>query len=188
MLLTAGSLLMMHAVQATVWIVNVANTGFFPSNVGPIAIGDSVRWEWKGANATTTSTTIPSGAAAWSAPINAGNTSFSYQVTVPGIYNYANANDGTQSGQFLVVGPTGVGNAGTQPTIVFPSVVVNALHVSLAQQACAYTIVSLQGAAIGKGRLAGGMQQIDVSNLPTGAYLLKIVGSDAAGMYRFIKL
>lgn len=68
-------------------IVNVSNYAFTPSNLN-VQVGDTIRWVWVNGTHTTTSTTIPSGAAPWDAPITSTNQIFEYRVAVPGTYNY----------------------------------------------------------------------------------------------------
>ncbi len=70
-------------------IVNVENHVFTPSSF-TINIGDTVKWTWVGGTHTTTSTTIPAGAAAWDHNINSAvaNRTFIYVPTKAGLYNY----------------------------------------------------------------------------------------------------
>lgn len=73
--------------NATVWNVQVKEFEFVnsPSSVN---VGDTIRWTWMNGSHTTTSTSVPPGAASWNSPINASNTEFEYIVTVPGNYSY----------------------------------------------------------------------------------------------------
>ena len=73
---------------ATKWVVNVQNFSFAPANLPGVHVGDTIRWVWVSGSHTTTSTTIPFGAAAWDHPITSTNTSYEYPVTVAGAYNY----------------------------------------------------------------------------------------------------
>jgi plastocyanin len=68
-------------------IVHVGSYYFNPSGMN-VTVGDTVRWVWDNGSHTTTSTTIPSGAATWDQPMNASNTFFEYPVTVAGVHNY----------------------------------------------------------------------------------------------------
>ncbi|HEY5533441.1 MAG TPA: T9SS type A sorting domain-containing protein [Ignavibacteria bacterium] len=61
---------------------------FVPSSVTDAVVGDTVKWVWDSGIHTTTSVTVPAGAATWDAPINSTSTSFSYVIQVPGTYNY----------------------------------------------------------------------------------------------------
>lgn len=73
--------------KANTWVIQVANFQFSPANVNVI-VGDTVKWVWVDGTHTTTSTSLPGGAAAWDSPINTTTTSFSYKVKVAGTYNY----------------------------------------------------------------------------------------------------
>jgi plastocyanin len=67
--------------------VLVGNNYFNPTSLS-VEVGDIVKWEWVEGNHTTTSTSVPAGAATWDKPINSGNQTYSYTVTTAGNYNY----------------------------------------------------------------------------------------------------
>ncbi len=79
-----GCLSMAHA---TVHTISVANFQFSDATVNAIA-GDTIVWNWVEGNHTTTSKTIPAGAAAWDVLMNESSTSFTYKLTVAGTYDY----------------------------------------------------------------------------------------------------
>lgn len=81
-------MLISNTAYATKWFVNVQNYSFSPSNLPNVTVGDTVRWVWINGSHTTTSTTIPAGAASWDHPINSSNTFYEYHVTIAGSYNY----------------------------------------------------------------------------------------------------
>jgi len=68
-------------------IVQVANFSFAPASVN-VNVGDTMRWVWISGVHTTTSSTLPAGAAIWDAPITSAVQSFEYKVTVAGVHNY----------------------------------------------------------------------------------------------------
>lgn len=72
---------------ATIHIVQVMDFQFSPASLN-VNVGDTIRWQWVNGGHTTTSTSVPPGAATWDSPINSGNQIFSYVVTVPGNYIY----------------------------------------------------------------------------------------------------
>jgi len=80
-------LLCNYSVHAAIQIVTVANHAFTPSSF-IINLGDTVRWVWSSGIHTTTSVTIPSGAAAWNSNITSGTTSYTYVPAKTGTYNY----------------------------------------------------------------------------------------------------
>lgn len=73
--------------NATEWTVQVSNFKFNPATLN-VVVGDVVKWVWVSGTHTTTSSTIPAGAASWDSPITGTSTTFSYTVTVAGTYNY----------------------------------------------------------------------------------------------------
>ena len=103
MLLLAVSMVASNA-SATVHTILVGNFYFNPSVIADVQVGDTIKWQWVEGNHTTTSTTIPSGAANWDAPMNIGNQVFEYTVTMPGTYNYKCTPHSTiQMGSFTAV-------------------------------------------------------------------------------------
>jgi plastocyanin len=94
------------SVFAVTHTVQVGNYYFNPSSLN-VEIGDIVKWVWVQGSHTTTSSSIPGGAASWDAPINSGNQTYSYTVTVAGVYNYVctpHAGMG-QTGTFTATAP-----------------------------------------------------------------------------------
>jgi len=81
-------MLISNTANATKWVVNVQNFSFSPSNLPNVIVGDTIRWVWISGTHTTTSTTIPAGAASWNHPITSSNTFYEYHVTIAGNYNY----------------------------------------------------------------------------------------------------
>ena len=86
--------------------VQVGNYYFNPSTLN-VEVGDIVKWVWVNGSHTTTSSSVPAGAASWDSPINSGNQTYSYTVTVAGTYNYVctpHASMG-QTGSFTATAP-----------------------------------------------------------------------------------
>lgn len=67
--------------------IHVKNFAFSPKTVNAV-VGDVIQWVWDNGIHTTTSTSVPVGAASWNSPMDASTTSFSYTLTVAGTYNY----------------------------------------------------------------------------------------------------
>ena len=95
---------------ATTHTITAGGTSFSPPSGVTVNLGDTVKWVWSSGTHTSTSTTIPSGAASWSGNLNSGSTSFIYVPTVAGTYNYqCNFHFSMgMTGVFTVVGSTGV--------------------------------------------------------------------------------
>src|ERR1043165_845241 len=76
--------------NATTHHITAADFTFTPSSGVTASIGDTIQWDWISGSHTTTSTTIPGGAATWDHPLNSqdGNGSFMYFPTISGYYTY----------------------------------------------------------------------------------------------------
>jgi plastocyanin len=79
--------LLLTKLSATIHDVQVSNFQFTPATVNAF-VGDTVRWTLENGTHTTTSRTIPEGAAPWDSPIDPSNTTFDYVITEEGEYNY----------------------------------------------------------------------------------------------------
>jgi plastocyanin len=91
--------------KATIHAVDVANFQFSPSGFN-VVVGDVVHFEWVSGGHTTSSSSVPVGAATWDANINSLTTTFDYTVTVPGTYNFFCKIHGAlvMSGTFMATG------------------------------------------------------------------------------------
>lgn len=73
--------------SATTWNVQVSDFQFSPATLN-VKVGDVIHWEWESGFHTTTSLTIPTGAAAWVENIFPTSQTYDYTVTTTGTYNY----------------------------------------------------------------------------------------------------
>jgi len=77
---------------ATVHVIQTGTGGtgmsFTPSSITNVHPGDTVKWRWTAGSHTTTSTSVPGGAANWDHTIASANDSFIYVPTVTGPYSY----------------------------------------------------------------------------------------------------
>lgn len=90
--------------KANTWVIQVANFQFTPANLN-VVVGDMVQWVWVDGFHTTTSLSVPAGAASWDSPVNSTATSFTYTVTVEGTYNYlCNVHGASMSGVIHATG------------------------------------------------------------------------------------
>src|SRR5436305_617334 len=60
---------------------------FSPSSF-TASVGDTVNFVWGSGSHTTTSTSVPSGAATWNASLKSSSTSFNYVIRLAGTYKY----------------------------------------------------------------------------------------------------
>ncbi len=166
--------------NATVHTVTVNNFTFSPLSFTAI-IGDTVQWIWGAGTHTTTSTTIPGGAAAWNSNINTSNTTFQYKVTVIGTYNYQ-CNFHVSMG---MVGSFTVSSTSAVPVIsknanvfatVYPNPVTSILNIHLNNNPNnnVIRITDLRGRQLIKQLLINIDNNINVSTWRKGIYLFYI--------------
>jgi plastocyanin len=87
LLLVVSILMIASRANSAVVIINQTGTSFSPSNVS-VNVGDVIRWVWSSNVHTTTSITIPNGAASWNGALNSSNPIFEYTISVAGNYTY----------------------------------------------------------------------------------------------------
>lgn len=68
--------------------VTVQDFQFTPAALPAVACNDIIVWQWVSGTHTTTSLSVPVGAATWDAPITSANPTYTYVVTVAGNYAY----------------------------------------------------------------------------------------------------
>jgi plastocyanin len=97
--------------SATVHLINQQGLTFSPDNL-TVLVGDTVRFRWNSGTHNTVSTVVPEGAATWNSPLNSGNQSYDYEVTVAGNYEYRCTFHSGQDGVFTAVSnPNNVNSA-----------------------------------------------------------------------------
>jgi len=171
-LLIAG-LSFISFVHATKHIVTVQNFMFSPSSF-TATVGDTVEWDWVNGGHTTTSTSVPVGAATWSHPMNSSSTSFQYVITKPGTYNYWCAIHTTLMEASFTVTTTAVPyvESNTPLASVYPNPAnsyVN-IHVNICSTVNALTVLDLQGREVLSEMLYSVDNKIDVSKWAKGIY------------------
>ncbi|WP_198666808.1 T9SS type A sorting domain-containing protein [Taibaiella helva] len=174
MLLTAG------AVKATTTTINAAGLVFNPASV-TITLGDTVKFVYvSGMDHTTTSKTIPSGAAAWDAPLTASSTTFVYVPTVAGTYAYVCKPHESLGmvGTFTVNVPVGISDKEIVSTLfnIYPNPAKNVLQVTqkgMAKPAAA-SVMDVNGRQLLQSAITNGNMRLDVSTLVAGMYFLNI--------------
>lgn len=93
---------------ATIHVVNQQGLTFSPADFS-VTVGDTVRFRWNNGSHNTVSTEVPGGAATWNSPLNSGNQSYDYKVTVAGNYAFECTFHNGQDGIFTAVAsPTNV--------------------------------------------------------------------------------
>lgn len=94
--------------SATIHNVLVANFSFTPNAIS-VVVGDTIRWTINGTGHTTTSVSVPVGAAMWDHSFAASGESFDYKVEVAGNYGYVcTPHSASMMGSFVATNPVGL--------------------------------------------------------------------------------
>lgn len=191
-IIAASLALIISTANATVHIVTCQNTPshFLPLTVNAM-VGDTIRWIWMAGNHITgpiDTSDIPSGAAMWNGPIDAGNISFEYVLTVAGSYHY-DCHPATPHGEDayleVTMSPSGLGknNALSNLTFVYPNPTNGmfqfAIEASQITKKSKVEIYNLKGQIIYQSGVTEAISTIDLSNQSIGIYFLKFYSGQA---------
>ncbi|MGP8217001.1 MAG: T9SS type A sorting domain-containing protein [Bacteroidia bacterium] len=187
-LILAGMLSIAIA-HATVITVTVQNFSFTPSSF-TATVGDTVKWVWSAGNHTTTSTSVPSGAASWNNPMNSSSTTFEYVITTPGTYNYWCAIHTTMMEAGFTVNPAGIpviSNSSKVVATIYPNPATSILNIKLLITPVnnELSITDLSGREVARKTLTNVDNSIDVSTWKKGFYIyhLKCNSEDLEGKF-----
>lgn len=86
--------------SAAIHNVSVNSNNFSPSTLTDVQVGDIIRWTLNGGSHTTTSVSIPAGAATWDYTFSGAGDTFDYTVTEEGTYTYECRFHGGMTGSF----------------------------------------------------------------------------------------
>jgi plastocyanin len=174
-LLIAG-VLFINLAQATLHSVTVMNYEFTPNSFSA-EVGDTVQWTWVNGGHTTTSTSVPTGAATWSHPMNSSSTSFEYVITVPGTYNYWCAIHTTMMEASFTVTTTAIPVV-SHPSKIIASILPNPspgqfiLELQPNRSNGLIKIYDVTGKEIYQSVLSNSKNSIDLSSEPAGTYFI----------------
>ena len=168
--------------SATIHTVQVSDFQFSPSSI-QMQVGDTIKWVWVNGFHTTTSTTIPTGAAAWDDTLASANDSFMYVPTVAGTYDYhctPHASMG-MTASFVVTPITGISNIENESAIkLSPNPAHDVVNISTKEKISGIDLLDLSGKIVRSLEVFAttGEQTLSIANIPTGMYILRIKISD----------
>ena len=150
--------------------VKVLNFSFSPKNF-TANIGDTIHFVWEAGFHTTTSTSVPSGAADWDQPSDGSNTSFLYPVKVAGNYSF-------QCSFHFLMGMVGSFTVPFQANIVATKTVsvkscsnTNSIQYKCSQSKPSFKVQLFRyGVAFGTVRTVTNTSAFTYSNLAIGSY------------------
>ncbi len=184
------------ASKATIINVKVEDFDFDPSSF-TANVGDTIHWFWDEGFHTTTSFTIPAGAAAWNQPISQASPMFDYVPTVAGTYQYICSPHASMgmTGSFTVLNSTGIGE-NANPSLAFINHYVSSsnLHFNYSLPSVgsvSFQIFDIVGHHVYDAKLGNQIagihsHTIPVFTFPKGIYILSLVADNARITKRII--
>ncbi|MEO8085967.1 MAG: T9SS type A sorting domain-containing protein [Bacteroidota bacterium] len=176
---------------AAIVIVNVQDFEFDPSSF-TINLGDQVMWTWDNSAGqhTTTSTTIPPGAATWDQVISQSSQMFTYTPTVAGSYDYICIYHQAMGmvGHFTV-NPVGIISIIPAPILAINGSLSSSINITINYgvphtQKISLSLYDILGKSVGtlfsENRQAGVyMDTYPIDGLRNGVYFLQLKSSEA---------
>lgn len=169
------------ALSVTAQIHEITQQGisFTPNHI-EVNVGDTVRWIWTGGTHTTTSTTLPEGAAEWNTPLTSESSVVDYKVTIPGDYSYHCIPHQAMGmiGTFTASVPLGIEQDYYKDLTIFPNPVTSVFLVETENDVLfLVSIYDISGKQLTSHKYYSN-QQIDISYLPNGMYIVKLFDSE----------
>lgn len=196
---TALLLIVFTNVNAVTHMISVGGISFTPNSMS-VNVGDTVQWNWSNGSHTTTSTSVPGGAATWDSPMTQSVTVFKYKVTEAGVYNYkCTPHEGMgMTGSFTASTVTSVPNVSMEDisTSLYPNPFTNELFIDRGNEQPEFTKIAISdilGRQIRNLNIENlpvvfGKKRIDVGELPKGVYFVTLKGEGAkAKTIRLVK-
>lgn len=110
--------------------VEVSSNNFSPSSLTDVKVGDIIKWTLMSGSHTTTSTSVPSGAATWDYTFSGTGDTFEYTITEAGTYSYECTFHSGMTGSFTVTdGTVAVDEAEQAGFSVYPTTFNGQLNV-----------------------------------------------------------
>ncbi|HCT30985.1 MAG TPA: hypothetical protein DIW31_09690 [Bacteroidales bacterium] len=175
-LIAIALLLISFNANSTVVVINQSGSSFSPKTF-TVNVGDVIRWVWSSGTHTTTSTTIPQGAAGWDASLTSTSTTFEYTVTVAGAYSYVCSihESSGMVGSFTASAPTSIGENLLSDYKVYPNPTTSIINLplDLNGKIHLYDILGKEVKIVSTTELKGANScQLDVSDLTNGVYFI----------------
>lgn len=183
--------------MANTIVISVSNTIFSPAAT-TVTVGDTVKWVFVNGSHTTTSMSIPAGAASWDSPINSSSPSFLYKVTVAGNYTYkCTPHFGSgMVGGFTANPPTAVNELQERRKISFyPNPCIDFINVEFTPSKTKSTniiISDILGNQVYRFDTEMGSTQfqkkrIDLQEIPAGIYFLSVLDDNNKQTFKILK-
>ena len=171
---------------ATTHTISVGGMSFTPATL-TVHPGDVINWVWADGTHTTTSTSVPTGAATWNSNINSSTTSFSYTPTVIGTYQYQCSFHAAMGmvGTITVVSAANVSTVNnTMGFNMYPNPAKSVLHLQLPDNKLPVTITmtDLRGVIVLHKVYSNVAEaEVNLDGLNSGLYIVNAVQGNKVG-------
>lgn len=131
---------------AATHIIHVADFQFSPATL-TLPLGDTIKFMWMSGSHTTTSTTLPGGAASWDQDMTNANDSLVYVPTVAGTYNYKCKPHESMGmvGSFIVSPVNGISDLSATGFSIAPNPAHGSLRIESKETVHAVQILDISG-------------------------------------------
>lgn len=166
--------------KANIHTITVQDFNFSPSSLSGVQVGDIIRWVWVNGSHTTTSTSVPSGAAAWDSPMTSSVDTFEYTVTTAGTYNYVcTPHSPNMAGSFTATETTTTSvktNSQQNFLNTFPNPVTNVLIIKSSDNSEGnIKIIGIEGKTLKSIDINGSFEvTVDMIEFPAGLYFVEL--------------
>ncbi|QAA83057.1 T9SS type A sorting domain-containing protein [Aequorivita sp. H23M31] len=152
-----------------------------------IEIGDTVKWIWSDASQKSV-TSLPSGKESFDSGMIGGlNKSFSYTFSKTGVTEYENESNPNMSGKVTVMNKLSTEDKFIKNLSFYPNPVRNYLTISSLFKINGYQIYNVLGSMVAEGSSSGRKTTIDMTQLNSGLYFVKVVSGNMQSTLKIAK-
>jgi plastocyanin len=158
--------------NATIHTVLVADFSFIPASVNAVC-GDTVAWVWSSGTHTTTSTSVPTCATPWNAPVTSTQSTFSIVIPCEGVYNYYCTVHPQMTANIIATCATGIDDQTISASLLAPNPFNEIISVTY-QDNDRIVLYNMLGNSVKAVDLIPGNNTVhlDLAGIPRGIYFL----------------
>lgn len=178
-----GNLLNAQGVYEIYWEPGITSAVASPT----IQLGDTVKWIWTEASQKTV-TSLPRSKENFDSGILEGKTkSFSYTFLKTGVTEYENEVNPDMAGKVTVVNKLSMEDKFVKNLSFYPNPVKNFLTISSQFKISGFQIYNVLGSMVAEGNTFGRTITIDMSELNSGLYFVKVVSNSMESSLKIAK-
>jgi plastocyanin len=149
--------------------------------------GDTMRWTWTDALPHSVTSDSGSQEAFDSGVITGAGTVYSFTFSEVGTNPYRCDVHSNMEGIITVEAPLSIDDKFAQNVKFYPNPVDNIFTITSLYQLDTYSIYDISGRRVAQGKGTGNFTQLEISNLNTGMYFVKVTSGDLEAMVQIIK-